>query len=179
VILSGPIAAHGIAIMSVREGIAFSTTITSDTAPLNGLVETLYAAVQEPGRTDRESPVHVLRDPTRGGVASALNEIAAKANLGIEIDETTVPVDDEVRGACELLGFDPLYVANEGRVIVIVEEQSAGTALEAVRGHPLGSRAAPIGTVVEDHPGRVVLRSSIGGRRIVDMLSGEQLPRIC
>jgi hydrogenase expression/formation protein HypE len=179
VLISGPIAAHGIAIMSVREGLAFDTTIISDTAPLNGLVEALYSAVQAPGGRGVESPVHVLRDPTRGGVASALNEIARKANLGITIDETAVPMDDEVRGACELLGFDPLYVANEGRLIAIMEEHAAGTALEAMRAHPHGRRAARIGSVVDDHPRRVVLRSSIGGQRVVDMLSGEQLPRIC
>jgi hydrogenase expression/formation protein HypE len=121
----------------------------------------------------------VLRDPTRGGVASALNEIAGQAGAGIELRESEIPLAEEVRGACEILGFDPLYVANEGKCLAIVAPEVADRALELWRGHPLGSNAAIVGEVVEEHPGRVVLRSSIGGRRVVDMLSGEQLPRIC
>ena len=123
--------------------------------------------------------VHVLRDPTRGGVASALNEIAKQAGIGFVLDEASIPIREEVRGACEILGFDPLYVANEGKCIAIVARDTADKVLEAMRGHPLGNEAVIIGEVVEEHPGKVFLRSRVGGRRIVDMLSGEQLPRIC
>ena len=123
--------------------------------------------------------MHVLRDPTRGGVASALNEIAASARVGIVLDEAKIPMDEEVRGACEILGLDPLYVANEGKCLMIVSREASEDALRAVRAHPLGGRAEIIGTVVEDHPGTVTLRSRVGGTRVVDMLSGEQLPRIC
>jgi hydrogenase expression/formation protein HypE len=171
IIVNGQIAVHGIAVMSVREGLEFETALESDTADLSPLVGKVLDACGE--------QVHVLRDPTRGGVASALNEIAASAQLGVRIDERTVPVGDEVRGACEILGFDPLYVANEGKVLVFVAPESADEALAALRSHPLGEEAAVIGEVVEDHPGRVYLRSRVGGLRVVDMLSGEQLPRIC
>jgi hydrogenase expression/formation protein HypE len=171
VLVSGPIADHGIAIMSVREGLEFDTTLESDSASLAAMVQ----GVLEAGGDG----VHVLRDPTRGGVASALNEIAAQARIGVRIDERLLPVREEVRGACEILGFDPLYVANEGKCIVIVERDSADRVLEAMRRDPLGAEAAAIGEVVEEHPGKVYLRSTIGGSRIVDMLSGEQLPRIC
>ncbi len=171
VLLSGAIAVHGIAIMSVREGLEFETAIESDSAPLHELV----AGVLNAAGLD----VHVLRDPTRGGVASALNEIAASARIGIRLNETRIPIPDEVRGACEILGFDPLYVANEGKCLAIVARESAEAALAAMQNHPLGREAAIIGEVVTDHPGRVVLRSRIGGTRVVDMLSGEQLPRIC
>jgi len=171
VLVSGAIAVHGIAILSVREGLEFETTLESDTASLNGLVESLLRAAGP--------QVHVLRDPTRGGVASALNEIAASAGVGVVLEETHIPVWDEVRGACEILGLDPLYVANEGKCLAIVAPEAAEAALEAMRSHPLGREAAIIGQVVEEHPGTVVLRSQVGGKRIVDMLSGEQLPRIC
>ncbi|NOX62890.1 MAG: hydrogenase expression/formation protein HypE [Chloroflexi bacterium] len=170
-LINGPIADHGIAIMSVREGLEFETTIESDSAPLHDLVAALLGAVGD--------GVHVLRDPTRGGVASALNEIAQKARVGIRLDEKAIPIREQVRAACEILGFDPLYVANEGKCIAIVAASAAETALEVMRGHPLGRDAAIIGRVVEEHPGRVFLRSRIGGLRVVDMLSGEQLPRIC
>lgn len=170
ILLNGPIAQHGIAIMSVREGLAFATTIESDTAPLNGLVDAMLAAA--PG-------IHVLRDPTRGGIASTLNEIAGQAGVGIAISENEVPVDDEVRGACEILGFDPLYVANEGKLLAFVARKDAEAVVAAMRAHPLGTRAAVIGEVTPDHPGIVILKSSIGSTRVVDMLSGEQLPRIC
>jgi hydrogenase expression/formation protein HypE len=170
ILLNGPIAQHGIAIMSVREGLQFGTTLKSDTAALNGLVEAMLAAA--PG-------IHVLRDPTRGGVASTLNEIAGQAGVGMVIHETQIPVDEEVRGACELLGFDPLYVANEGKVLAIVAREDAERVLAAMKGHPLGTRAAIIGEVTAEHAGVVTLMSSIGSSRIVDMLSGEQLPRIC
>ncbi len=171
VLVSGALAVHGIAIMSVREGLEFETVLESDSAALHHLVAELLAAAG-----DR---VHVLRDPTRGGVASALNEIAAQAGVGFRLDEAALPLSDDVRGACEILGFDPLYVANEGKFLAVVDPAVADRALALLRRHPLGREAAVIGSVVADHPGHVVLRSRIGGERIVDMLSGEQLPRIC
>lgn len=171
VIVNGPIADHGIAILSVREGLAFETAVESDTAPLGGIVASLLASLG--------ADVHVLRDPTRGGVASALNEIAASAGVGVRLDEAKVPVRDEVRGACEILGFDPLYVANEGKFLAIVARERADEALSVLRAHPLGAGAVALGEVVAETPGRVVLRSRVGGSRVVDMLSGEQLPRIC
>jgi hydrogenase expression/formation protein HypE len=171
ILINGPIAQHGIAIMSVREGLAFETAVESDSAPLHDLVAGVLAAAGE--------QVHVLRDPTRGGLSSTLNEIASQAGVGIRLDETRIPIHEEVRGACEILGLDPLYVANEGKCLVIVAREAAEVALAALRRHPLGREAALIGEVVADPPRRVVLRSRIGGQRIVDMLSGEQLPRIC
>lgn len=170
VILSGPIALHGIAIMSVREGLEFETEIRSDTAPLNGLVQEMVKASKD---------IHVLRDPTRGGVASALNEIAENANVGIMIHEEDIPVPDEVRGACEILGLDPLYVANEGKLLAVVPPNSAERVLQAMKAHPLGCDAAIIGEVTADNPSLVLMKSRVGGTRVVDMLSGEQLPRIC
>ena len=170
-LINGPIAQHGIAIMSVREGLAFETTIESDSAPLHELVSGVLAVAGE--------QVHVLRDPTRGGLSSTLNEIAVQAKVGIRLNEASIPIHEEVRGACEILGLDPLYVANEGKCLLIVAREAGETVLAALRQHPLGREAALIGEVVADHPGRVVLRSRIGGQRIVDMLSGEQLPRIC
>ena len=170
VLLSGPIAMHGVAIMSLREGLEFETEIRSDCAALNGLVEAMLATGAE---------VHVLRDPTRGGVASALNEIAGSARLGIRIDETCIAVPEEVRGACEILGLDPLYVANEGKLLALVAASDAPRLLSAMQAHPLGREAAIIGEVVPEHPGTVLMRTRIGGSRVVDMLSGEQLPRIC
>jgi hydrogenase expression/formation protein HypE len=170
VILSGPVAVHGIAIMSVREGLEFETEIASDTAALNGLVQDLLAACGD---------VHVLRDPTRGGVTSALTEIAQSAGVGIILQESAIPISEEVKGACEILGLDPLYVANEGKLIAIVPPDDAEAALAAMRQHPLGKEAALIGEVVSDHAGFVVMKTRVGGTRVVDMLSGEQLPRIC
>ncbi len=170
IIVNGPIAVHGMAIMSVREGLEFDTQIESDTAPLNGLVESALKASRD---------IHVLRDPTRGGVASVLNEIASSASVGIDIDETQIPIPEEVRGACEILGLDPLYVANEGKLLAFVPAASTDTVLAAMRGHPLGKDAVVIGEVGAQHPGVVVMKSRIGGSRVVDMLSGEQLPRIC
>jgi hydrogenase expression/formation protein HypE len=170
VIVSGAIGRHGMAIMAAREGLAFETTITSDSACLVGLVERLRAA-----RVD----VHVLRDPTRGGVASALNEIAAASGVGVEIDETVVPVPDDVRAACEVLGLDPLYVANEGILLAFVPAGDAERVLAALRSHPLGAGALQIGRVIAGHPGLVALRTSLGGTRIIDLLPGDQLPRIC
>ena len=171
VLVSGSIAEHGIAILSVREGLDFETALVSDSAPLHELVAALLAAAGD--------AVHVMRDPTRGGVASVLNEIAEAARAGIRLAEAAIPVREPVRGACEILGLDPLYVANEGKLVAIVAPEAAGAALAALRGHPLGRDAAAIGEVVAEHPGRVVLRSRVGGSRIVDLLSGEQLPRIC
>ena len=170
-LLNGRIADHGIAILSVREGLSFETTIESDSAALNGLVGALLGALGE--------RVHVLRDPTRGGVASATNEIAASAQVGLRLEERAIPLAEQVRGACEILGLDPLYVANEGKCLAIVAPEAAEPALALMRAHPLGREAAIIGEVVADHPGRVMMSSRVGGLRIVDMLSGEQLPRIC
>jgi hydrogenase expression/formation protein HypE len=171
VLINGSIGLHGIAIMSVREGLEFGTTLESDSAPLHDLVQQILGVAGE--------RVHVLRDPTRGGVASALNEIANSAAVGIRLDERSIPVREQVRAACEMLGLDPLYVANEGKCLVIAAEELATLILEAMRDHPLGREAEIIGKVVEDHPGRVVMRSVVGGTRIVDMLSGDPLPRIC
>jgi hydrogenase expression/formation protein HypE len=170
IIVSGTIADHGIAVMSVREGLEFETQIESDCAPLNGLVETMFAASRE---------IHVLRDPTRGGVASVLNEIAESASIGIRIVENLIPVSEEVLGACEILGFDPLYVANEGKLLAFVAPAAAEQVLAAMHNHPFGKHAVIIGEVVSDHPGTVIMKTRIGGSRVVDMLSGEQLPRIC
>ena len=171
VLLSGSLAEHGIAVLSVREGLEFETSVVSDSAPLHDLA----ARILEVGGT----ALRVLRDPTRGGVASALNEIAAQSGVGMRLDEASVPVREEVRGACEILGFDPLYVANEGKCLAIVAPSAASAVLRAMREHPLGRDAAIVGTVLSEHPGRVFLRSRVGGTRVVDMLSGEQLPRIC
>ncbi len=170
IILSGPMAMHGIAIMSVREGLEFSSGIESDTAPLNELVQTMLRVSKH---------IHVLRDPTRGGVASALNEIAQSSNVGAVISETSLPLTEEVRGACEILGLDPLYVANEGKLLSFVLPEESAMVLEAMRSHPLGREAVVIGEVTSQHPGTVIMKSRIGGSRVVDMLSGEQLPRIC
>jgi hydrogenase expression/formation protein HypE len=170
IIVSGPIAVHGIAIMSVRENLEFETQITSDTAPLHGLVEAMLDACPD---------IHVLRDPTRGGVTSTVSEIAEQAKVGILLDEASVPITEEVRGACEILGLDPLYVANEGKLIAVVAPADAPRLLAAMRDHPLGSEAAVIGEVVAEHPGMVIMKTRVGGTRLVDMLSGEQLPRIC
>lgn len=170
ILLSGEIAVHGIAIMSVREGLEFETKIASDTAPLHGLVEVMLAACED---------IHVLRDPTRGGVSSALMEIAQSAGVGMLLDEARIPIGEAVKGACEILGLDPLYVANEGKLLAIVPAGDAERVLHAMRGHPLGRDAAIIGEVTGNHPGLVLMRTRVGGTRVVDMLSGEQLPRIC
>ena len=170
VILSGTIADHGMAVMSKREGLEFETEILSDTAPLNSLVQTIL---------DVSPAIHCLRDPTRGGVATSLNEIARRARVGMVLDEKSIPVREEVKGACEILGIDPLYVANEGKLIAIVGRKDAERVLEQMRGHQRGKEAQMIGEVVGDHPGMVVMRTGIGGTRIVDVMLGEQLPRIC
>jgi hydrogenase expression/formation protein HypE len=170
VILSGPIGLHGIAIMSVREGLSFEVEIASDTQPLNALVAAIVVAC---------SDVHVLRDPTRGGLASALNEIAGASRVGIDLREETIPIPGPVRAACEMLGLDPLHVANEGKLVAIVPAGSAEAVLAAMRAVPEGSEAVEIGRVVADHPSMVTVRTIVGSQRIVDMLVGEQLPRIC
>jgi len=170
IIVSGPIAVHGIAIMSVREGLEFETEIASDTAPLNGLVEAILSVTND---------VHVLRDPTRGGLASVLNEIAQMAGAGIRLHEASIPISEEVKGACEILGLDPLYVANEGKLLVFASAADADRILSVMHAHPLGESAAVLGDITTDHPGIVVMRTRVGGSRVVDMLSGEQLPRIC
>jgi hydrogenase expression/formation protein HypE len=170
VILSGPIGLHGIAIMSVREGLSFEVEIASDTQPLNALVAAIVVAC---------SDVHVLRDPTRGGLASALNEIAGASRVGIDLREETIPIPGPVRAACEMLGLDPLHVANEGKLVAIVPAGSAAAVLAAMRAVPEGSEAVEIGRVVADHPSMVTVRTIVGSQRIVDMLVGEQLPRIC
>ena len=169
-IVNGDIGRHGIAIMAVREGLEFETTIESDSAAVAELVMQLLAENIE---------VHCLRDLTRGGLASALNEIAGSAGVGVAIEERRVPVRHDVHAACEMLGFDPLYVACEGRFVAFVAPQDAERARAVMRGHPLGADAAIIGTVKADHPGVVMMKSRIGVSRIVDMISGEQLPRIC
>jgi hydrogenase expression/formation protein HypE len=171
IISSGAVGRHGIAIMAAREGLGFTTTLESDSANLFPLVEVL--------RETAGADVRVLRDPTRGGAASALNEIAAAAGVGIELDEQSIPVPPEVASACEMLGLDPLYVANEGIFLAFIAETAVANTLSAMRAHPLGQGAALIGRVVESHAGMVVLRTAIGGTRIVDMLPGDQLPRIC
>lgn len=170
VIVSGDIGVHGVAVMSCREGLEFATTIASDTAPLHGLVAAMI---------DTGADVHALRDPTRGGVAATLNEIAKTAGVGISLDERTIPIPPEVRDACGLLGLDPLYVANEGKLIAFVPPEDADRVLAAMRAHPLGARATVIGNCVADHRGMVVARTALGGTRVVDLPIGEQLPRIC
>jgi hydrogenase expression/formation protein HypE len=170
VLLSGTIGDHGIAVLSKREGLAFETDLVSDSAALNGLVGSLLAAAPH---------THCLRDPTRGGLAAALNELAGTSKVGIEIEEAAVPVRPAVAAACEMLGFDPLTVANEGKLIAFVPPAEAESALEALRSHPLGEDAARIGVVTEEHAGMVLVRTGIGGRRVVDMPLGELLPRIC
>lgn len=170
VIVSGAIGMHGIAVMSVREGLEFGSDIVTDSAPLNGIIGDLLGSGAE---------VHMMRDPTRGGVAASLTEIARAAGVGVEIVERGVPVPDDVRAACGFLGLDPLYVANEGKFIAFVAADDAERALEVLRAHPLGSGATLIGAATGDHPGVVVAKTGIGGTRVVDLPLAEQLPRIC
>jgi len=170
VLLSGSIGEHGIAILAQREGLEFETSIQSDSAPLHTLVAEMLRATRE---------IRCMRDPTRGGVSSTLNEIAAQSRVGIELEERTIPIREEVRGACELLGLDPLYVANEGKLIAIVAPEAANELLQAMRRHPLGRDGQLIGTVKHDSPGLVTMRTALGTTRIVDMLAADQLPRIC
>jgi hydrogenase expression/formation protein HypE len=170
VLVSGDLGVHGVAVMSCREGLEFGTTVESDSAPLHGLVAAMLATGAD---------LHVLRDPTRGGLSASLNEIASTAGVGIEIVERDVPVPAEVRDACGLLGLDPLQVANEGKLVAFVPAADADAVLAAMRGHERGRAACRIGTVVDDHPGVVVARTGLGGTRVMDLPIGEQLPRIC
>lgn len=170
VLLSGNIGEHGVAVMSERRGIRFSTPVTSDTQSLHRLVARMLEVTKE---------IHVLRDPTRGGVATTLNEIAGQSRVGIEIDEARLPVPEAVTGACDLLGLDPLYLANEGKLIAILPEIHADAVLDVMRAMPEGANACRIGRVVADMPGIVRMNTGIGGTRIVNVLTGEMLPRIC
>lgn len=171
VIVSGQIATHGVAILSQRRGLEFETTIESDTAPLNQIVKQILDFGGD--------AIRFLRDPTRGGVATVLNEIAEQADLGIELNHKNLPVHEQVSGACEMLGLDPLYVANEGIFIAIVDGKRAAEILSVLKQNPLGKNASIIGEVVESHPRQVITSSPAGGRRVVNYLMGEQLPRIC
>ncbi|HXY35688.1 MAG TPA: hydrogenase expression/formation protein HypE [Planctomycetaceae bacterium] len=170
VLISGTIGDHGIAIMSVREGLEFETVLESDSAPLHDLTRVMLDACPE---------IRCMRDPTRGGVSSALNELASASKVGVRLKEQSLPLRPEVAAACEMLGLDPLYVANEGKLIAVVPPERAEQVLSVMRQHPLGQNAALVGEVVAEHPGMVIMRSVIGGDRVVTMLAGEQLPRIC
>jgi hydrogenase expression/formation protein HypE len=170
VIVSGRIGDHGVAIMSARSGLEFETTILSDSAALNGLADQVFKCTKN---------IHVLRDPTRGGLATTLNEISKSAEVGIVLEENKIPISEEVKGACEILGLDPLYIANEGKLIIILPEREAINVLNTIHEHPLGRDASIIGRITNDHPGIVRMTTTIGSSRIIDMLTGEQLPRIC
>lgn len=170
ILLSGTIGDHGMAIMSQREGLEFEGPIESDTAALHTLVAAMLEASEE---------IHCLRDPTRGGVATILNEIAARSQMGMELDGRSVPVRETVKGACEILGLDPLYVANEGKLVAVVGQRGADAVLDRMRSHPLGRDACCIGEVVAAHPRRVLVKTEIGGTRVLDVMLGEPLPRIC
>jgi hydrogenase expression/formation protein HypE len=170
VLVSGTVGDHGLAILSIRQGLSFETALESDCAPLVDLVRAMM---------DASGAIRCMRDPTRGGLASALNEIARASGVGIKVVADAIPLRPEVRGACELLGLDPLYAASEGRLIAIVPEADTAVVLEAMRAHPLGRGAADIGRIVEDHPRTVTLRSALGRERVLAMLAGEELPRIC
>jgi hydrogenase expression/formation protein HypE len=176
ILLNGPIGEHGIAVLTARGDLELETDIHSDSAPLHGLVAEMLDAA---GDLDAVDQIHCLRDPTRGGLGTSLNEIAASSNVAIEIDENRIPVRQEVRGACEILGLDPLYVANEGRFVAVVSEAIAEVVLERLRRHPLGRNAGLIGRVTAEPPGIVTMTTTFGGKRLIDMLVGEQLPRIC
>lgn len=170
ILVSGTLGDHGIAILSKREGLELGTSLVSDCAPLNGLVQTLL---------DRHHEIRVMRDPTRGGLATTLVELARASNLGFQIEETNTPVRESVRAACELLGIDPYYVANEGKLIVLVSANEAESVLATLQSHPLGKDARLIGQVAESHPKKVVLRTILGVTRVMEMLAADQLPRIC
>ncbi|MHB9033809.1 MAG: hydrogenase expression/formation protein HypE [Anaerolineae bacterium] len=170
VIVSGAMGDHGLTVMTQRQGLRFNSPLQSDSAPLNSLVAKMQAV---------EPDIHVLRDPTRGGLATTLNEIAAASQVGIEIDETAIPLHAAVQAASEILGLDPLYVANEGKLVAVVPAESAQRVFAAMRSHPLGTEASIIGRIVSDHARRVVLRTILGTQRLLDLLVGEQLPRIC
>ncbi|HCY85805.1 MAG TPA: hydrogenase expression/formation protein HypE [Desulfobacteraceae bacterium] len=170
IIVSGTLADHGITVLSEREGLKFDSDVRTDSAPLNHMVKSIL---------DSECEVHVLRDPTRGGLGTTLNEIAGQSGVGIRLYEERLPVRGSVQGTCELLGFDPLYIANEGKLIAIVPEKDANQVLEVIRADEFGKEAVIVGEVTDQSPGRVILETLIGGTRVVDMLAGEQLPRIC
>ncbi|HXH73205.1 MAG TPA: hydrogenase expression/formation protein HypE, partial [Mariprofundaceae bacterium] len=170
ILLSGSIGEHGVAVLSQRENLSFETEIRSDSAALHTLVAAMVKAVPS---------IHCLRDPTRGGLATTLNELARQSAVGMQLDEAAIPVKQEVRAACELLGLDPLYIANEGKLVCICARKEAEAVLAAMHNHPLGHDAAIIGEVVEDSQQLVQMRTSFGGNRVVDWLAGEQLPRIC
>jgi hydrogenase expression/formation protein HypE len=171
ILVSGTIGDHGMAIMSVREGLEFESQIRSDCAALNGLIAEVLTAVG--------GAVHAMRDPTRGGLASTLNEIALASSVGVEIDEPSLPVRPEVQAACELLGLDPVYVANEGKVVFFVAPEAADQILALLRAQPLGKDAARIGRVTSEHPRMLVARTAMGANRVIPQQIGEQLPRIC
>lgn len=170
VLISGTVGDHGTAVLSMREGLAFEAPIQSDSAPLNGLVADMMAVSDQ---------IHAMRDPTRGGLATTLNEIALQSDVGIELIEEQIPLREGVIGACELLGLDPLYLANEGKLIAFVAPEDADKVLDCIKAHPYGKDAAIIGRAVSENRGRVFMKTGIGGTRIIDMLAGEQLPRIC
>jgi hydrogenase expression/formation protein HypE len=170
ILVNGTLGDHGMAIMSVRAGLEFETTIQSDSAPLNGLVDDILEVTHD---------IHCLRDATRGGLAAVLNELVTASNIGVEITETAVPIKPEVNAACEMLGLDPFYIANEGKMVIVLPENKADEVLMAMRKHPLGKDAALIGKIVEDHKGMVTARTKIGGNRVVELPAGELLPRIC
>jgi len=170
IILSGTIGDHGIAILSARENLNFRTKVKSDSQPLNGIVSEILKVSKK---------VHTLRDPTRGGLATTLNEIAEQSKVGIEIEENKIPIKEEVKGVCEMLGLDPLYIANEGKLVAFVPEKDCEKILNVLRKNRYGKDANVIGRVVSQHKGRVVVKTSVGGERVLDMLTGEQLPRIC
>jgi hydrogenase expression/formation protein HypE len=171
ILISGTIGDHGMAIMSVREGLEFESQIRSDCAALNGMIDEVLAA--------EGAAIHAMRDPTRGGLASTLNEIAHSSGVGVEIDEPSLPVRPEVQSACELLGLDPVYVANEGKAVFFVAPQAAETILKVLRAHALGRDAARIGRVTADHPRMLIARTGLGANRVIPIQIGEQLPRIC
>jgi hydrogenase expression/formation protein HypE len=170
IILSGPIGDHGIAVLSQREGLKFSVPVESDCAPLNNLVACMLAS---------SSDIRSLRDPTRGGLGTTLNEIASQSNVCIDIEEKAIPVREAIRAACELLGLDPLYIANEGKLVAVVAPESVDSILAAMKQNKYGKEAAVIGTVTDRYKGRVIMKTALGASRIIDMLSGEMLPRIC
>lgn len=178
IIVSGFLGDHGMAIMSKRENLEFEGAIESDCAPLHGLVSAM-ADVALQFSDGPSGAIRCLRDPTRGGAATTLNEIAARSHVGMKLTETAIPVREEVKSACELLGLDPLYVANEGKLVAVVAKESADAIVQRMRQHPLGQQAAIVGEVIAEHPGMVLMKTEVGGTRVLDVMFGEQLPRIC
>jgi len=170
IIVNGPVGEHGVAILAARESLSFELKIDSDCACLNHMIAEMCSMFKQ---------INFMRDATRGGLATVLCELAEQKNMGIDLDETTIPIREKVKGTCEIFGFDPLYMANEGKVVIVVAEKEADPLIDFLQKHPLGKDSAVIGEVVSDHPGKVVLQTEVGGRRIIDMLAGEQLPRIC